>query len=107
MIANLRDTITYWAPTGESVEGKTTWASPIQYKARYEEKTEIVKDAQGKDVNSKARVYLEDNVALGGYIFNGKSKETNPTTVSGAYEIISKGRTSDLRRMRTLTMVML
>jgi hypothetical protein len=103
----MKQTITYWAPSTTDVYGKKTYASPVALTGRWEEKQEIFRDKTGKDIMSKARIFLQQAVVIDGYLYLGTSAGSDPTTVSGAWEIQAVGRMPDLRALRNLYVAML
>lgn len=107
---HLNQTLTYWAPQSTSnLYGKPNSVAPVQYKCRWENKTETLQNKSGEEFTSKTRVFLDGSSAidLDGYVFLGISAAADPTTVNGAFEIQQTGNTPDLRGMKSLTTVYL
>lgn len=94
---NLRQTVTYWRPTGNDRFGGKTFAAPTTQLGRWEERTDLFIDRTGKETRSMARIYLTDDVELGGYLYLGTSSSTAPENVDGAYEIRDFRKTPNLR----------
>lgn len=103
----LTQTLTYWPPGGTDRYGKPQSGTPVQKPCRWEDRTEEVQSKTGQEVTSRSRVFLDDDIDLDGYVYLGVSDGADPTTVAGAFEIQAKGRQSDLRGLRQLTVVYL
>lgn len=84
---NLKETVTYWAPSGYDARGNSGFSSPVTLDGRWEERTQIYTNRQGEEVRSRAVVFVSVDVALGGYLYLGTSAEANPFNQSDAYEI--------------------
>lgn len=101
-------TLTYWAPsTKTDLYGKPASSTPVQFKCRWEDRREQLKDKKGEELISKSRVFLIEDVEEDGYVFLGVSTEADPTTVKDAWEIQCKARQPDLRGLRNLTVLYL
>lgn len=101
---NMRDTITYWAPTGaKNAFGKPTWSAPVTYLARWEDVQQEVQSKHGNEITSKSRILLTQTLHNDGWLYLGTSATADPTTVSGAGEIQALGRMNDLRSATSLT----
>ena len=94
---NLKQNITYWSPGVPDGYGGKTWGTPTTIKGRWEDRTEFIIDSQGRQIASLAVVFLVSDVELEGYLYNGTSTESDPTTVSGAREIRSFSKIPTLR----------
>ena len=104
---NLKGIVTYWAPGVNDGFGGVTFPTSVDIKARWEDKAELFIDASGNEVTSKAKVYLVSDVALKGYLFNGKSTVSDPTTISDAREIRAFRRMPNLRNTKFERLAML
>ena len=89
----LKTTIVYWGnPTADGYGGYT-FDDPIEIKCRWEDRTELFVDPNGKEQRSTAVVYVDRAVAVEGYLFKGtledltSAEEGDPQTVSAAKEI--------------------
>ena len=80
-------TITYWEPGTPDGYGGTTYPEPVTIKGRWEGRKELFIDAEGNEVRSQSVVYPDQLVELGGYLYEGESTASDPTTVDGALEI--------------------
>lgn len=88
---NLRQTAVYWGSPAPDGYGGHTFADPIEIKVRWEEKTVLFIDAEGKENRSRAIVYVDRDVSLGGYLFLGTlddlDSSQNPLTTNNTWEI--------------------
>ena len=71
--------------------------APVILNGRWEQRTDLFIDSAGQEVRSAARVYLDADVAVDGYVFLGESTGTNPLTVSGARQIRDFRKTPNLK----------
>lgn len=105
---NLKQTLTYWAPTGVSdAFGKVTYASPVPLSCRWEDRIELFRDKRGQEFQSKAKVFLAVAIDLDGYLFKGTSAAADPTAVAGAYEVRQLLTTPDLRALKNMYVALL
>lgn len=85
----LGQTLTYWAPSGvRDVHGNEGFAAPVGISGRWEDRTETVVIRTGEEHQSRARVFLDQEVALEGWLFLGESVATDPKAVDGAREVV-------------------
>ncbi len=84
---NLPQNITYWAFISEDEFGKVTFAAPVNIKGKWEDTIQLFTDLKGSEFRSLAIIYLESDVVVEGWLFNGESSATDPRTVDGAREI--------------------
>ena len=91
-------TAVYWGSPVDDGYGTKTFAEPIEIKCRWEDIVEVVSDRTGKDITSKAKVLVPQDLDEEGYLFLGTldslydSAESsgitlNPFEILGAYEI--------------------
>lgn len=92
---NLRETVTYWAPSGVDNTGDPSFASPVSVKAKWEERTELFIDDAGRETRSKSVVFVDTDLVKGGYLFRGTSTSTTPLTVDNAFMIKDCRKISD------------
>lgn len=93
------DDISYWAASDpKDAYAKPTFASPIILKGRWEDKSEIITDATGREIVARSRIWFLQSVSLGDYIMLGtfSSGDTDPTIVSGASEIMDVRKVKDI-----------
>lgn len=95
---NLLQNITYWSRGAPDGFGGFAFSTPVTIKGRWEERTDLFKDPQGNEQRSSARVYVDTDVELGGYILLGVSAATDPTAETvDAREILDFRKTPNLR----------
>lgn len=86
-------TAVYWANPVSDGYGGTNFTAPVEINCRWDGKTKLITDNQGKQIVSKAQVLLNQDVDEGGYLFLGtlddldSAQEVNPIGSFGAYEI--------------------
>lgn len=103
---NYRMPITYWPPGTGDGAGGLGFGSPIVLNGRWEDRIEEFLDKNNTVVFSKANVFMSpkcgNTIEVGGYLFNGdQSLVTNPTNLSGAYEIRATSTVPDIRNVRS------
>ena len=79
---------TWWRKTGVDSFGKTTFASPVALKVRWEDRSQLVRKADGSEVTSRSRVFLDREITEGDYLFKGTSVASDPKSVFRAYEVL-------------------
>ena len=97
---NLNQKITYWAETGtKDVYGNSTWVSPVLLNGRWEDVNDLFVDVDGNEVLSNAKVWLDTDVAVGGYLMNREfvGGETDPSIVVDARRIRKYSKIPNLR----------
>lgn len=104
---HMHQTITYWSPDGIDAFGGRTFGAPLEIKGRWQDKADLFRDSDGREVVSSAVVYVDQDVELRGYLYLGSSSASNPQTVDGAREIRNIGRSPDLGATQTLHKVWL
>jgi len=92
----LNQVATYWGSPLPNGVGGYTYAGPTIIKCRWEDKIEEITSPQGGPITSRATVYLDQEVAIDGYLYLGESEASDPTEVDGAYKIIATAVTPDL-----------
>ena len=92
---NLRESVTYWEVTGVDNSGDPIFATPIAVKAKWEDRTELFIDGEGREQRSKSVVYVDTDLIVGGYLFRGSSSVSDPLSVSGAFMIKDFRKISD------------
>lgn len=84
----LKQTATYWAPTGHSDGyGTVTYAAPTTLTVRWEDRNEKFLGPEGRDEVSASIVWTNQDVEIGGYMLLGTSSATDPENTDGAYII--------------------
>lgn len=90
-------TATYWALTGVDGFNKPTYANPVTLACRWQNKAELVRTPEGREVVSASVIYPEYEVLVGGCLALGDQTATaDPQTLAAANEIISVGSSPDL-----------
>ena len=70
--------IAYWQAGPRDKFGNPTWTGPITVKGRWEDIAERFVNTDGATDTSRARVYIDDRVNVGDYIYRGKSTASIP-----------------------------
>jgi len=96
---NLRESITYWAPSGVDNFGDPSFAAPVTIKAKWEDRAELFIDAEGRETRSKSVVYVDTDLLTGGYLFRGNSSVANPLSVDNAFMIKDVRKISDFENV--------
>lgn len=81
---NLRETITVWTVASTDVYDKPTYTRST-VKGRWEDKQVKTIDVNGKEIVSYALVFVDTDVIIGSYLYQGTSTATSP--VSGSREV--------------------
>jgi hypothetical protein len=99
---NLPQDITYWAPDASGLTndfGQAITGVGVLIKGRWEDKVQQVRTATGEEVTSLSEVYVDRDVAIGGYLKKGDF--TGETLPQDAREIQNLLTTPDLRNLGT------
>ncbi len=97
---NLNQIITYWARSGtKDAYGNPDWSAPVLLNGRWEDVNDLFVDADGNEVLSNAKVWLDTDIAVGGYLMNREfeSGETDPSVTMGAKRIRKFSKIPNLR----------
>lgn len=72
---------TYWAPGSPDGYGGTVDASPALLKCRWQDKQQLIRGGDGKEITSSAVVYLDRAVSLDGKFIRGDytNYQTSPS----------------------------
>ena len=96
---------TYWAPEANDGFGGKVFASPVLITCRWQDKTDLVRNTDGREVVSSAVAYVDRDLNTEGYLalgdFTGESQPTAGT------QIISKSSSPDLSNREVLLKVWL
>lgn len=94
MIANkLNQTATYWFPSGAGSWGEPAWSSPQTISVRWQEKQQLIRDKEGREVTSDAVVYVtipinpEGRLQLGAVTGNPTDSAEEPKAISSHVSI--------------------
>lgn len=99
---NMRERIWYYPPAGNDGMGGLIYGLPEERLCRWQDGTNLVRDAQGREVPSSATVYLNLAVVAEGVLLRGDvdyPEETPPTT---AKRIITTQDSPSLDQTRVL-----
>lgn len=104
----LRQHVVYWAPGPPDEFGKPTALEPIDLLGRWEDVVEQVIGPGGTLVVSKSRVYVGQDLEIGGFLLLGSLRESVSTgglvnpKLDGAMEIVSFTKTPNIRASQFL-----
>ncbi len=99
---NMIQRATYWPKTGVDAFGLPTFGAPVSLMCRWQDKAELVRTPEGREVVSASVVYPAQALVVGGWLALGTHVETDPRAVAEASEIISVGSSPDLAGTTTL-----
>lgn len=113
---HMRQSATYWAPTGNDGFGNKTYAAPIVIRCRWQNDAVEFRDATGELTQSSAVVYADRKLAIRGMLAEGDLSDQFDSDgqllladVEGVvpYEIRQLGSSPDLRNANVLNKVYL
>ncbi len=93
---NMNQLATYWPKTGVDVFGLPTFGAPVSIACRWQDKAELVRTPNGREVVSSSVVYPNQALVVGGWLAPGTFVTVNPRAEADAHEIISTGSSPDL-----------
>ena len=94
---NLRAKVTYWTPGARDLFGAITFTKQT-IKGRWENRADQFIDRTGQEVVSRAVVYLDTDVSLDGYLFEGSSTAADPTAADvDAHQVRGIRKIPDLK----------
>lgn len=99
---NMRQDLTYWAFTGVTGSGRSTFAAPVTVKCRWQDSAVLFKNTQGQQLVSSAIIYPVMPLGVKGFIKLGIDATLDPLGLAGAYEIQQVGASPDLQQKRVL-----
>lgn len=94
---NMRQDATYFPPAGQDGFGNLSFGAAVAVKCRWQNKADLFRDQQGREVMSSAVVYVAQQVAVGGRLGLG-----TVASADDALEIRNVGESPDLRNDATL-----
>jgi hypothetical protein len=103
---NMTETLTYWAQSGNTPSGGSTFTAPTEISGRWQQRQVLFRDAQGVERVSEAVVYVDRELMNGGYLFRGSSAAADPIAAGGK-EIRAVQQSPSLGNEQTLHKVML
>jgi hypothetical protein len=93
--------ITYWGNPRNDGTGGKIFDAPVQIDARWQDRVEESFDDKGAKFISRAKVFLNQDVDIGGYLYKGVSLFADPTSVEGAWPIKQFSKISNMGRTKT------
>lgn len=105
LVKMLKQTAIYWAPSGTDRYGQPEWAAPIEIQCRWEDVTENMQKADGETFQTKATVYVSQDVAVNGMLKQGdlvSSTNPNPRLESNTREIAQFDKLPTLKATKFL-----
>ena len=78
----LKETCTYW-PTVADGYGGVEFGAPVAVACRWEDKAELFVDDTGREAVSRAVVYVDTDLEVGGYLARGDYSASTSTTTTG------------------------
>jgi hypothetical protein len=96
---NMNDVATYWAPGVNDGFGNLDFSgvTPVAIACRWQDVSELARDAQGQEFTSQAIVYPDQELAVTGYLVRGDATlSSDPRAVPDAREIRNVGGSPSL-----------
>lgn len=104
---NMNQVATYWAPGANDGFGGLVYGAPVLIKCRWQERVTLVRNAQGREVPSRAVVYVDRKLLPQGMLILGDFVASLDPLAIGASEILSSGSSPNLRATLELNKVWL
>jgi len=102
----LKQTGVYWASPTSDGRGGTQTSFPVEIDCRWEDMVQEIKDDEGKIHISKALVYTDREVDVGGFLYKGTlaslNNDINPSTNRDAHIILKYGEIPTLSASQVL-----
>lgn len=95
---NLKDRITCWSTVPDGFGG-FTFGAPVVMDGKWQDRVVLENDSNGKEIVSRAQVWLSADVELGDYLYKGVSDDADPTLLADAYPVQDFRKTTDLRSL--------
>jgi len=108
--SNLNQTAVLWMAGAQGFDGAYTYASPVEIACRWEDKIEIIKNNEGREIVSSARVFVDREITHDSYLYLGSLASvsgSHPYDVNGAYLVLITQDVSNLRGTERLLSVRL
>ncbi len=93
----MNQSATYWAPGVNDGFGGIVYNDSEVISCRWQDKAELFRDAQAREVTSSAVVYPAEELEIGGLLVLGDFYEASDPKAIGAREIRQVGKTTNLR----------
>lgn len=103
----MNQSATYWAPGGPDGFGGIVYSDSEVISCRWQDKAELFRDTQAREVTSSAVVYPEHVLEIGGLLVLGDFYENTDPKAVGAREIRQIGKSPNLRANQDLHKVWL
>lgn len=103
----------FWGNPQSDGTGGRTFDDAVEISVRWGDKQQKFIDAQGHEQISRAIIYADTDLAVGGYLYLGtlaalsSADEGDPLSVSTAYEIRATSKSPDLKADRFVRKVWL
>ena len=87
-------TAVYWGNPQSDGRGSYTFDDPVEIDCRWDQKTQLIVGAQGKEIVSKAEVLVTQDVDEEGFLYLGALEDfdsdelADPEAINGAWEIL-------------------
>lgn len=82
---DMPEVATYWPPAGSDGFGNATFGAPVPLPCRWQNMAQLFRDNQGREVMSRAVVYIGGPVETLGALLRGESADATPP--AGALQI--------------------
>jgi len=81
----LNQVTTWWRKTGTDGFGNVTFAPPVPLPCRWEDSSRLITNAEGQQIPSRSRVWLDRDISIGDWLYLGNSSTTDPQDVDMAF----------------------
>lgn len=102
--------ITYWGIVSRDAFGKITFAAPVIFKGRWENKLTEVLSTRGETLVCKSIIHYPDDISpdviVDGYLYEGFSEVADPLTLPNAFRIQSLTNMPDLRSLTNVNIAL-
>ena len=99
----LTQTATYWSLIGSDGFGGDVFNAPIQIACRWEDdQTVYTSQIDRREYVSNAKIYVDRDMELGGYLYLGTSALSSPVALEGAFKIQRFTKAADLSNLETI-----
>jgi len=90
----IREPTLYWRPPRSDAFGNFSWLYPDQIKCRWEYRNEYLQSSSGDETISKATIYTNTLIRVGGYLWRGMeidvANDFAPPLGESSYDQVSK-----------------
>ena len=86
---NLRQRATYWAVSTLNASGDPTFVAPKAIKVRWEKGQAVFTSIGGEEATADGLLFVAIDMFEGDMVYLGVSTAADPTTVTGAFTILS------------------